>query len=270
MNNPEVQKYIQAAKSEESSARIEAIYALNELEYSEIIPLLLKLLSTDSDKEVRAEAAFLLRSLGNKSSLLSTVGPALLDALTDLDEKVRNNAAETLGFLQYEAATHPLQNLLEADPFWFVRSSAAEALGRLGNPGSIPVLLQAMSDSELEVQRYVVQALGQFLHAPEIAPFVAAAVLDEDKNPLIKAELFALSYRLGHQSHLHALLTLFSETDDYELISNLLMVLSDLVEKSSVFDLKADRDKIHSTLQDILLKEPSLQSDIERITQMLP
>ncbi|GCE14996.1 HEAT repeat domain-containing protein [Tengunoibacter tsumagoiensis] len=270
MNNPEEKKYIQATKSEDSSTRIEALYTLNELEYSEIAPLLLHLLSTDPDKDVRAEAAFLLRSLGHQSSLLPTVGPPLLAALTDGDEKVRNNAAETLGFLQYEVATGPLQNLLKADPFWFVRSSAAEALGRLGDPGSIPALLHASSDSELEVQRSAIQALGQFLHDPKIAPFVTSALLDEKKDPLIKAELSSLSYRLGHQSHLYALLALLSETNDYEFMSNVLMILSDLVEKSSLFDLTTDQEGIHSTLQDILHKEPSLHSDIERITQMLP
>lgn len=270
MSTEDITQSINDCQSVDPIKRSKAIYALNELEATEAIPVIIHLLSSDPDKEVRADAAFVLRFLGVQQP--EVAGPALLKALDGDDEKVRTHAAESLGYLQYLPAASRLRTLLHTDSDWAVRASAAEALGHLKDEASVPDLQQAIADPDPQVQRYAVTALGQFIESPMVAPLIATQLSDEQKDPIVKAELLALSYRLGHQPHLQDLLTMLAgldKEDDYEIATDVLMVLIDLTGENPPADLKEHQTAIQATLQKVQLHHPSLQSDIERVRQNL-
>lgn len=113
-------------------------------------------------------------------------------------------------------------------------------------------------------------ALGQFIQWPTIAPFVATHLSNEGLDPAVKAELLALSYRLGHRSDLQDLLILLSQADDEDVATNILMVLLDLTGKVPSADfLEEERTAIQNALQKFQFNHPSLLSDIERVRRNL-
>ncbi|MBV9616330.1 MAG: HEAT repeat domain-containing protein [Ktedonobacteraceae bacterium] len=270
MSAEEITHLIQDCQSGDPEKQNAAIFALDEPEVLETLPVLIHLLLSDPDKTVRANVAFTLAILDEQEPQPATLGPALLKALYDDDAKVRNNAADSLGYLHYLPAAGRLRSLLQSDPAWFVRASAAEALGRLTDEGSIPDLQRAITDPDPRVQRYAVIAFGQFLNASTVSPFVEAQLSNNIQDLTVKSELLALSYRLGHQSHLGDLLAILDQTDDYDLASNLLEVLIDLTDRKLLVNIPPeDKDAILTTLQKVELAHPSLLSDIGRIRRNL-
>ncbi|MBV9614943.1 MAG: HEAT repeat domain-containing protein [Ktedonobacteraceae bacterium] len=281
MSTEDLTQLIKDCQSGDPEKQNAAIFALDESEVLEALPVLLHLLLSDPDKTVRANVAFTLAILDEQEPQPATLGPALLKALDDDGEKVRARAAGSLGYLHYLPAAHRLRGLLHNDSAWFVRLEAAQALGRLGDEASIPDLQQAVTDSDPQMQREGVIALGQFIDSPPVAPFVAAALAGEVQDLTVKAELLALSYRLGHRSHLQDLLALFDQAkdddlatntvEDYdELATNLIEVLMELTDKKTGASIPPeDKAAIQKTLQKTQRTHPSLLSDIERIRRHL-
>ena len=66
------------------------------------------------------------------------------------------------------------------DSDWLVRNAAAEALGRIGDPQAIPALMQALGDSEWGVREAAVEALGQ-IGTPQAIPALMQALGDSEK-----------------------------------------------------------------------------------------
>ena len=249
--------------------RSAAIYALNELEAVEAIPVLIHHLLADPDSDVRTSAAFILKFLGEDQLQAYPIAPALLNALNDDHETVRDKAIEALGSFHYLPATSRMRELLHTDTAWFVRASAAEALGRMHDEASLADLEQAIDDPDPRVQRYVIIALSQFLDAPSVAPLVAQQLTRWRLDPIVKAELFALSYRLGQLSHIQNLLTMLDQAQDSEVATEILMVLVDLTGENPPPDLKNHQAQIQALLQRFLLRHPYLQSDVKRVLDNL-
>lgn len=86
----------------------------------------------------------------------------LLTALDHYHPRVKANATRALGQLADRRATLPIATLL-ADPVHVtpVRLAACEALGALGDPDGVPMLLQILGDPEVSVRRQALVALGR-------------------------------------------------------------------------------------------------------------
>lgn len=102
---------------------------------------LLRVMATDPAPLVRAAAIQALAELGDRAAIGD-----ILPLLRDADRWVREKAVEAVGAFKAAKALDPLMALLADDPEWSVRASAAEALGRLGDPRAIGVLTQALRD----------------------------------------------------------------------------------------------------------------------------
>jgi HEAT repeat protein len=96
---------------------------------------------TDADSKVRAAAVAAWRDLRGQKSAEPVVA-----RLGDADARVRAEAAGVVGGMREQSGRAALEVLVTRDPDATVRRNAAWALGRLGNAGSAPVLLQATSD----------------------------------------------------------------------------------------------------------------------------
>jgi hypothetical protein len=81
--------------------------------------------------------------------------------LQDPDARVVDEATRALGLLQAKEAIEPLSRRL--------RPKAIEALGHIGDPAAIPVLLQDVEKRDVLEYLYTLDALGN-LHAKETAP----------------------------------------------------------------------------------------------------
>jgi HEAT repeat protein len=102
----------------------------------------------------------------------------LLATLRDEDSDVRSSAAQALGSLGDARAVEPLLAALhDEDPN--VRGSAAQALDTLGDARAVEPLLAALRDETFLVSWYAAQALGTLGDARAVEPLLAA-LHDED------------------------------------------------------------------------------------------
>lgn len=84
----------------------------------------------------------------------------LLEALLDHpSEEVRLNAVRTLGSLKPSPPPVDAIVRLSEDPSWEVRSAVMHTLGRLGDRGSIPTLLEGLGDPDWWVRHHAADSL---------------------------------------------------------------------------------------------------------------
>ena len=129
----------------------EALKTLVELGDSRALPPLMNVLNYG---EIKCDAAQALAKLGQQG--IST----LINALNDLDDEVRNNAAFALGESEDSRAIPALINALNNDNSSSVQANAAKALAKLGEQG-VSALINAFNDLDDEVRRYALFALGE-------------------------------------------------------------------------------------------------------------
>ena len=110
-------------------AGVTAVRVLGEIRDHRAAPVLIDLLSTGRDLNVRARAAAALGTVGGP-----LVPEALRAALADEAWQVRAQAATGLGALRDRQAVGALSAAI-VDENWWVRRNCAEALARLGQPG---------------------------------------------------------------------------------------------------------------------------------------
>ncbi len=147
------------------------------------------------------------RSLGVLGS--SDALQELVEHLRDDDIDVCIDAAESLGLLGDPAAVAPLIESLHNDPDGEIRVSVVEALGRLGGEQAIAALLSLLIsvpedtdwddddawDSNWDVQRKAVQALGYQRVAEAVAPLTA--LLDEEDAQVDETDTLLALARIG-------------------------------------------------------------------------
>lgn len=132
--------------------RLQVVHALTKLADPRTIPLLVSLLA-DSELPIIRKALFALgqlRSPEAAAALISQLGHPDLETATVLSEALQAQGELALPAL-HEALTQP-----EAA----VRTQAAEALGRLGDPRSGDSLIEALEDSDEGVQFSALFALS--------------------------------------------------------------------------------------------------------------
>jgi aminopeptidase N len=82
-----------------------------------------------------------------------------------------------------------LEKALLSDPFWGVRASAAETLGRIRSEGAREALARALPKTEHpKARRAVARALGAFRHEEAAAQALEATVLKGDESYFVEAE----------------------------------------------------------------------------------
>jgi HEAT repeat protein len=140
------------------NATIRAMSAdvLGDFEKADAVAPLERALGTDTDVNVRAEAAASLGQISSPSS-----GPALGKALSDPDITVRRAAAEALGDLD-ELRTAPsglVGALSSSDPE--LRYRAAKSLSSIADPATTSALVGVLSSTDAELRKDAVEALGK-------------------------------------------------------------------------------------------------------------
>jgi len=115
----------------------------------------------------------------------------LVGVLADPDRNLRRAAAESLGAIGDPQTVPPLLLALE-DEHWSVRCAAATALGRIRGAKAVPPLLGRLGDDDATVRRAVVAALGEIGDARAARPL---AQLLED--PGLQASALEALRRIG-------------------------------------------------------------------------
>jgi HEAT repeat protein len=116
--------------------------------------------------EVRSDAILALEKLGAPALT------AIQAALTDNDWFVRATAANALGKIQDAKAVKGLINIL-SDEEWFVRERAAEALSKIGEP-AVEALIDALKDGNGLVRERAAEILGKIGSRKSLIPLQEA------------------------------------------------------------------------------------------------
>ncbi|MEE2779686.1 MAG: HEAT repeat domain-containing protein [Myxococcota bacterium] len=222
----------QAMVKSEGRHRAVAVTALGLMEAKEMGPQILGLFS-DRDRGVRVaaiQAVGRLKPAGTPEALARAIGSEnlneklvaavalgrtgspgavepLVSALSHFHPKVKMSAARSLGLLKAREATRPLAILL-ADPVTVapVRRVLCAALGDIGDPDGVPILLQVLGDPDVRVRKDAISALGRLKDDRAIAALSLLARVDE----LADVSVVALG-TIGHRDALPALIRLLKE-----------------------------------------------------------
>ena len=143
-------------KSRSYLRRMAAATNLGRLGHEKSVPKLVKLLN-DPQAGVREMALFSLGILGNPS-----VVEPVLQALHDYDADVRYRALVALGDLNYPHLEDVLIRCME-DESYGVREQALAQLRVLGTPRCLPMVLKALLEREVDMQRSAEELLDRLV-----------------------------------------------------------------------------------------------------------
>jgi len=107
--------------------------------------------------------------------------------LKDSDEKIRSQAALSLGWVGEGEVLNPLIEVLKNDISPKVRANAAMSLGQLNNENAIQSLIAALSDKDAFVRGMIVYSLGLLKAKEAINPLIMILETDPDKEARMAA-----------------------------------------------------------------------------------
>jgi HEAT repeat protein len=170
------------------------------------LPLLGRL--TDADRQIQREALAALGPVGDPR-----VGPALLRVLDGSPDDLKAAAADAAARLGIEAAVPALADLARRRPANALARHAQRALGELGTPAALEVLLELLRTPPVapETREALLRAGGRVVHAlitelesSEGAAVEAAGLLARLGDPRAITPLLAVARR-GHRATAAAL-----------------------------------------------------------------
>jgi HEAT repeat protein len=145
---------------------------------SDAVPRLIEALESDS-RDTRATAARRLAEMKERAAI-----PTLMKLLRDDDWRVREAAAVALGKLKAAGAVRGmLETLRYGRPGPFGGGNHAVILGAIREigPPAVPVLIDALNDSDWRIRLHAIDVLGQ-INALEAIPDLIAALYDTEKR----------------------------------------------------------------------------------------
>lgn len=163
----------------------------------------LRLAMTDSDEALKIATIEILEARGGWLPV-----ELLTQALSsDSNSNVRIQAAEALGSLGNTRAVATLiQALEDSEPL--VRLCSAESLGILKARKAISALVGLLSDRDVLVRAYAAGALGEIGQRKAVAPLLSR--LKTERNTRVRLAYYHALYLLGNSSYFARILRLLS------------------------------------------------------------
>ena len=155
--------------------------------------------------------------------------PGLIKALEDDDYYVRSSAVEALGKIGSEVAIPDLIKALEDDDY-DVRSSAADALGKIGSEVAIPGLIKDLENDDYNVRSNAVDALGKISSEVAIPDLIKAL---EDDSYYVRGSAVKALGQIGSEVATPGLIKAL-EDDSYYVRSNAVEALDKIGSESAI------------------------------------
>jgi HEAT repeat protein len=232
----------------EPDVRTRAIRLLDEYEDPKVVPSYLDMLKTDSDIDVRVEAANALHlfvDLGELEEIPADVYHQVEDALlasaaSEDNLRVRRMALESLGYSsRLEVSTLIESAFHREDPAW--QASALVAMGRSADERWTDAVTRSLVHVDDRIRKAAVQAAGE-LSLQAARPILLKMLGEEEDADILSAVIWSLSQIGGEdvRTYLESLLDQL-EDDEHEQIAFLEEALDNLAftEDLDRFDLLA-------------------------------
>jgi len=192
----------------DAELRTRAAEVLGRLRDARAVPALLQALA-DPVPEVRWRAAQALGEIGDPQA----VAP-LLQALRDGDATVRSFVVEALARLPEGVALPALEQVLRGDEAGMVRAAAVPGIRLLAGAQALDILLPLLRDSDFEVRKAVIAAVGQTRDARALEP-LGQMVLDQTLPPDQRAETARALENLGDARAVPSLIQALADGDSF-------------------------------------------------------
>lgn len=189
--------------------------------------------------------------------------------LADPEALVRDEVVNALAQLNYVPALSLICSLLENEPDWIVRASAAEALGDLAKAGDVETLNTlkiALTDPVRSVRDYAASTIG-ILGTSEFLP-ILKTYYDGKEDARSKAEVSIAMYRLGDRKQLKVFLELLDNADD-SLTVVALNIIGDLANRRVPEYLSLDLPVLKEFLLKVVQLFPLLKTHAKKILDSL-
>lgn len=145
---------VDALRSEETWLPAAVATMLTRLGKPALEAVVARLRDRDEDDVVRRWCAQILGDMGDRRALF-----VLLESLNDVDAELRARAAHALGSIGDARAADRLLERLLVDPVPFVRTAVARALGTVSTERAMQRLVEALADPEWWVRLRAIEAL---------------------------------------------------------------------------------------------------------------
>ncbi|GAB4505057.1 MAG: hypothetical protein Fur0043_20520 [Anaerolineales bacterium] len=230
----------------EAQIRVRAMRLLSECEDPRLIPIYLRILSTDSDTEARAEAASALGmfvQLGEYEDIpaadLHQVEDTLIQIFHSEDSPiVRRRALESLGYSSRPEVPALIESAFNRqNPDW--KASALFAMGRSNDERWSEQILSMLSSGNVDVRVAAIDAAGELGLAA--ARLMLLHVLEEEEDTAVtEAAIWSLSQIGGEdvRIYLESLLDAAKDDDQIAFLEEALDNLA-FTEDLAQFDLMA-------------------------------
>ncbi len=238
-----------ALEDEDARVRIVAIRGLWTSEQPALIPQLIRLLRTDNNMDVRAQAAaglgrfVYLGEVGEISApAQQEAESALLEVLHgDEDPLIQRRALESMGFSSRPEVAELIENAFDGGEEEWV-SSALFAMGRSADERWGPQVMQSLADPNAEISREAAKAAGE-LELSDARPGLFDLLQDEDSEVRLAAA-WALS-QIGGNGIADALEEMIERSEDEDEIDLLESAIENLaftneMDELSLLDFSPD------------------------------
>lgn len=187
--------YLKAFKDNDPLVRVEAVYALSHIKGSKPVPKLLLALK-DENARVRQAAVSSLR-LYASADIINPVSELLVDE----DWGVREYAASCITrianrghreLLKKDKIIDDLLRMVEKEERVSVKTGAIYALGAIGTERAIPILLNLLSDTQIEIRSSSAHALSG-IGNKDMLPHLRKALENESNEYVANALKNAIS-----------------------------------------------------------------------------
>ncbi len=224
-----VSPLMKSLKDQETSVRAYAIQGLGVCGDKTAVPALLDILNNNDDPELLLATCDALGRLGDphavdhliqflvvpesrehQSLVLKVIDtvrrlqspkavPALFDLLQSPETNIRLKTVEAIGQCKDKAAAEPLESFLAKDSSDEVRAAVAKAIGEIGDPESLPALVEALQDT-FNVRLRSIIAMGAIKN-PNAIPSLMPLL--KDQSPEIRYHACQTLAELDHKKALH-------------------------------------------------------------------
>lgn len=166
---------VAALDSPKAEERRSALFSLSQMNHPSAYSALVQAIQHPL-RDVRIDAAFMLAKMTENKDFSPV--PGLIDALTHEDNRIRNAAVQTLGEIGDPNSVPHLLQIINHEHDGNIRWQATGALSKMGG-AAVPGLEQALRDEDWKVRRSACEALWA-MGEPDAVPALIDTLLDRN------------------------------------------------------------------------------------------